>query len=334
MTFRPFRRNILLTLAIAPFLLRSSPAQDLDATPHTVQSVTVEPNVQLEVLDWGGSGRPLVLLTGLGTTAHYFDQFAIKLSASYHVYGITRRGFGKSSAPPPVGDAYSADRLGDDVLIVLDALKLRQPVLVGHSIGGEELSSIGSRHPERVSGLVYLDAAMGYAYYSSPPGWLDIDVRDIETKLELLRPGKGPNDTTPVLRELLQSLPRFQKVLEVELAWQEALPPSMREGSSASMPAVSQAILAGTRKYTRIPVPTLAIFAVPHDMGPAIDNDATVRAKFDVQDKAWMDSLISAFEKGVPQARVVRLPHAKHFVFQSNEADVLREMDGFIKTLR
>lgn len=115
--------------------------------------ITLDNNVKLEVLDWGGSGRPLVLLTGLGDNAHVYDKFAPKLTASYHVYGITSRGFGASSAPTT---GYSADRLGDDVLAVVDALN--RPVLVGHSIGGEELSSVGSRHPEKVAGLIYLDA--------------------------------------------------------------------------------------------------------------------------------------------------------------------------------
>src|SRR5207253_22448 len=54
-----------------------------DPSPHTAQFVTVDNNVKLEVLDWGGSGRPLVLLTGLGNTAHIFDKFAPKLAASY-----------------------------------------------------------------------------------------------------------------------------------------------------------------------------------------------------------------------------------------------------------
>ena len=35
-----------------------------------VQFVTVEPDVRLEVLDWGGSGRPLIFLAGNGDTAH------------------------------------------------------------------------------------------------------------------------------------------------------------------------------------------------------------------------------------------------------------------------
>jgi non-heme chloroperoxidase len=54
--------------------------------------------------------------------------------------------------------------LGDDVLAVLDVLRLSSPVLVGSSLGGIELSSIASRFPHRVGGLVYLDAAYPYAF--------------------------------------------------------------------------------------------------------------------------------------------------------------------------
>jgi hypothetical protein len=55
------------------------------------------------------------------------------VGTSYHVYGITRRGYGASSAPE---SGCAADCLGDDVLAVIDALKLNRPVLAGHSIGG------------------------------------------------------------------------------------------------------------------------------------------------------------------------------------------------------
>ena len=41
----------------------------------------------------------------------------------------------------------------------------------------------------------------------------------------------------------------------------------------------------------------------------------------------------AAFQAGVPSARVVRLPNANHYVFNSNEADVLREMNAFIGSL-
>src|SRR5579871_2270147 len=93
-----------------------------DESPHTVRFVTVDSNIKLEVLDWGGSGRAIVLLAGLGNTAHVFDDFAPKLTGTYHVYGITRRGFGNSSSPRATPKNYSADRLGDDVLAVIRSL--------------------------------------------------------------------------------------------------------------------------------------------------------------------------------------------------------------------
>lgn len=86
-----------------------------------IQFVTVEPAVKLEVLDWGGSGRELVVLAGLGRDAHAFKKFAPKLAEQYHVYGITRRGYGASDMPAVAADNYSADRLADDVLAIMDA---------------------------------------------------------------------------------------------------------------------------------------------------------------------------------------------------------------------
>jgi pimeloyl-ACP methyl ester carboxylesterase len=133
-----------------------------DPARHADQFITVDNDVRLEVLDFGGSGPPLVLLAGLGNTAHIFDRFAPKLTDQFHVYALTRRGFGASSMP---GSGYSADRLGDDVLNALEALTLNRPFVAGHSVAGEELSSIGSRHPEKVAGLIYLDAAYSYAIH-------------------------------------------------------------------------------------------------------------------------------------------------------------------------
>ena len=49
-----------------------------DRTPHTIQFITVEDNVKLEVVDWGGSGRALILLAGGNNHAHSFDKFAAK----------------------------------------------------------------------------------------------------------------------------------------------------------------------------------------------------------------------------------------------------------------
>jgi non-heme chloroperoxidase len=288
------------------------------STPTQTHFIEVEEGVELEVVDWGGTGRPVVLLAGLGADAHVYARFAARLTPSYHVYGITRRGFGASSVPRT---GYSADRLGDDVLAVLAALDLNLPVLVGHSISGQELSSVGSRHADKVAGLVYLDAAWSFAYYDSSLGDCAIELIEIKRKMGELQAG-FLHDTRPLIQELLETdLPRLQGVLR---EWQkelEATPAALLAAKAQAAPHIPpavHAIHAGRQKYTRIPVPILAIYALPPRPGDVpIGTEAQAKA----------------FEAGVPSARVVHLPHARHEVFSSNEEDVLREMSAFIASL-
>ena len=117
--------------------------------------VSLAPGVGVEVLEWGGHGRPLVFLAGLGDTPHVYDDFTPAFRDSFHVFGITRRGFGHSTGLP---DTSVAD-LVDDLRTVLDSLRLSRVILVGHSIAGEELTGFGATYPDRCEALVYLDAA-------------------------------------------------------------------------------------------------------------------------------------------------------------------------------
>ena len=71
-------RIVATALLLLSLTARASAQQQpawQDPSPHTVQFVAVDNDVKLEVLDWGGSGRALVLLAGLGNTAHEFDDF-------------------------------------------------------------------------------------------------------------------------------------------------------------------------------------------------------------------------------------------------------------------
>ena len=280
----------------------------VDSSAHTVHFVTVAKDVRLEVIDWGGSGRPLIFLAGMGGTAHVFDNFAPKFTAHNHVYGITRRGFGASSRPAATVQNYSAARLGDDVLAVMDALKLNHPVLVGHSIAGEELSSAASRHPEKIAGAVYLDAGYGYAYYDRAHGDLWLDLIDVRRRINALQAGRV-EDEKQLWRDMLADTSRLEKALEEITRQMESMP------DLPAPPPVARAIQFGGEKYTQIQVPVLAIFAIPETF------DAHVAEQAD------------AFESGLPSAHVVRLKNADHFVFRSNEADVLREMNAFLAKL-
>jgi pimeloyl-ACP methyl ester carboxylesterase len=300
-----------------------------DPSPHKIRFVTVAENVRLEVLDWGGSGRPVVLLAGLGGTAHTFDEFAPKLASDYHVYGITRRGSGASSVPAA---GYGADRLGDDVLEVLDSLKLDHLVLVGVSLGGEELSSVGSRYPGRISGLIYLDAAYSYAFDNGKGPSLE----------EIL---EGTPQPPPAAAADLASFAAYQSWLkrisgvtlpESEVRQMMQSGPDGRIGKSRMSPEIQARIFAGMKKYVDIRPPVLAIFAIPSYGGTWLAENPDIHAQAEAyiaRLRTLTEKQAKVFEEGVPGARVLRLS-GSHLIFISNEADVLREIHAFVVTLR
>lgn len=336
----------ILALALGVFSAAASGAQTAgakparkpeDHSPHIAQLVTVDKDVKLEVLNWGGRGRPVILLAGLGYDAHVFDDFAPKLRSSYHVYGITRRGFGRSSVPKPDGENYSADRLGDDIVAVMDELKIERPVLAGHSIAGEELSSIGSRYPDRVAGLVYLDAGYAYAYYDDGAKQGQDPVADIvkvELELDKFKNFLPPKEQRIEAEHLLNvSLPRLERDIQEGLKETHNTPDNAPGPPDTPRARASIALRRGTEIFTGVQCPVLAIFAVPHDFGPLGNTDPAVRAEMIAKDKALVSEQADAFQAGNPQARVVRIENASHFVFRSNEADVLRAMNDFIAKL-
>src|SRR5437867_10860906 len=153
-----------------------------DTSGHKVSFVTVEPGVQLEVLDWGGTGDTLVLLTGIGDNAHVFDEFAYQFNDRFHVIGITRRGFGRSSQP---AHGYDLDTRARDDITAVDKLNIRDAIFVGHSVSGTELNKIAAVYPDRVKKLVYLDAldlgSDGWTTLPQPPPALVDTAADLES---------------------------------------------------------------------------------------------------------------------------------------------------------
>jgi non-heme chloroperoxidase len=325
--------SVLLALLGVP-LHSQSLATWKDPSPHTTRFVTVDNGVRLEVLDWGGSGRPMILLAGGGNTAHVFDDFAPKLTAHSHVYGITRRGFGASGYS---ATDHPADRLGDDVVAVVEALNLEKPILVGHSIAGVELSSVANSHASRVAGLVYLDAAYSYAF-DNGKGASIMEIQKLQ----------GPQPPPPSKTDLA-SFSALQKYYErvngflfpeAELRAQRESTPDGGVGKQRDLPgtALFMPLMTGTKKYTAIPAPALVIFANPHSQGIWVDENTdpsvqTAAKTYSTALEALTERQEKSVENGIPTAHVITLPSANHYVFLSNEAEVLKDIDAFLASL-
>ena len=110
--------------------------------------------VDLYYRDWGGQGRPLVLLHGLASHSGIWDLVAPLLSHHARVLAPDLRGHGASSKPD---HGYDFDTVAEDVRNFWESLGLTFPVLVGHSWGGNVALQGGVTHVHQVAGLVMVD---------------------------------------------------------------------------------------------------------------------------------------------------------------------------------
>jgi pimeloyl-ACP methyl ester carboxylesterase len=152
-------KNLACVILLAAVFVTASQAVNdgqSDSSPHT-ETFLETGGVRLHYLDWGGTGEPLIFLTGYNSTPHVFDALAQRLRASFRVIGLTRRGRAPSDTP---ATGYELETLSDDVVKVLDALRLTRVHLVAHSFGGAEATRIAALHPRRVASVVYFDAAL------------------------------------------------------------------------------------------------------------------------------------------------------------------------------
>jgi non-heme chloroperoxidase len=163
------------------------------------------------------------------------------------------------------------------------------------------------------------------------------DLRDLQQSLNAApaQPKSAPTRTADDLASFaaLQAwMLRVRGITmpEAELRQEADARPDGSVGDVRDHAVAASAILAGEQKYTVIRPPVLAIFANPRKPGPFAYNTPAERASAVEWETQGINGVATAFQNGVPSAHVVQVPQANHYVFLSNESDVLREMRAFL----
>jgi pimeloyl-ACP methyl ester carboxylesterase len=290
-----------------------------------VRFVTIAPAVKLEVLDWGGSGPPVVFLSGLQDVAHGFDDFAPQFTDKHHVLAITRRGYGASSQPPSGYDL--ASRVAD-LKAALDSLHLSRVALVGHSIAGDELTAFAASYPTRVSGLVYLDAAYDHSdvrhLLNVPAPWPPMLARD----------SASPGAVQTYLKRAFG-----MHIPEAQIRAIGRYDAAGRLVADVTPARIDSLVLAGCGHpdYRSVRAPVLAIYAVVDSAPEIFPAWATLSAarradagRFAATLEAWAVRERARLRRERPTAQVRELHGANHYVFSSHPAAVRRAMRAFL----
>ena len=283
-----------------------TPAKPIDKSPHKSGFVTAN-GIKMHYLDWGGSGDVLLLLAGLGSNAHIFDDFAPKFTDRFRVIALTRRGFGESDKPQT---GYDAATRVEDIRQFLDAMNIKQASLIGHSMAGDEMTLFASLHPKRVKRLVYLDAAYNRSNLaevvlsdpSTPPFWK-----------RLMLDAIGSRDAAEVVVKDMPPPEEYKIYVALE-----------------------KAIIVFRPDYAKVKAPALAFFAVSEEPPAATSLvDEGTRKKIDAwwKEKAlpYQRRSIEQFRKGMWHGRVVEMKDAGHFLFLGKTQDeVVRRTREFL----
>jgi pimeloyl-ACP methyl ester carboxylesterase len=291
-----------------------------DPAPHR-NGYAFSGRVRIHYLDFGGSGEPLVFLTGLGSSAHVFDDLAPRFTDRFRVIALTRRGHAQSDHPRT---GYALDTLVADIKAVLDTLVLRRVHLAGHSIAGGELSRFAIVHPNRVASLIYIDAMLHPAGLERLIDEDTIKVMATEADFETYESGRA----------------WFQRCFFG--FWSPALEADFRINTTAS--TTTDTIFrdavrspAWLQDYSRIHAPALVIytFATLERRRPCVagspDQERANRARAFLNRRFRPHQLagIDLFIGQMPKAKMVELK-GHHFLFISNQDEVVKEMRQFL----
>jgi pimeloyl-ACP methyl ester carboxylesterase len=292
--------------------------------------------VKLHYLNWGGAGRPLVLLAGLGDTAHLYRGLAPRLANRFRVVGLTRRGHGRSGRPE---SGYDLNTLVQDIGHFLDALGIERSILVGHSFAGLEMPRFALQYPRRVEAIVYLDALFPRLDpepdLSGDPIWSVI-------------PTGGPTAEDLASREAYLAYYKRARPAWARI-WCEAMEADLmdkvtiRDGGCLAFHHDDELMNRIYREvwpcrhpeYGRVEAPMLAI--VPdgnYHQGVALDATGEFRL---AADRYWQETLLpwirqrtAAFRQAAPTSRVVELDSPYHHIFLAEEERTLQAINDFL----
>jgi len=171
------------------------------------------------------SAMPIIFVHGLAADRHVWDDALAHERATRRALAFDLHGMGESA--PSARNDYSIDSFAADLAAVVDGVQPPLParfVLVGHSLGGTVVTAYAAAHPERVAGIVYVDA---------PPDMTSIPPATVQQFEAGVAPASVERFSAALFDGMLESAQPATK--QRVLASLHATPPAVISGAFVAM---------------------------------------------------------------------------------------------------
>jgi pimeloyl-ACP methyl ester carboxylesterase len=310
-------------------------SQWADESSHKTGFAQVN-GTRLHYLDWGGEGEPIVFLTGLGNSAHIFDDVAPQFTDHFRVLGLTRRGHGQSDKPET---GYDIGTLVEDIRQFLDLMRINRVTLVGHSLAGDEMTQFAEMYPARLDKLIYLDAAYDHSRLT--------DSSIVAQAPEVFKLLARTSDD-------YQSLDAYRNWYKTRRFgfWSDAQEADMREvtvvlpdgkvSGIVMSPSIYQAIERGAQEsqpdYHQVKAPALAFYSLKtmESWFPWLTSSVNSEVYREAQDllnnvlMPYTRKNIEKFRMEMTTGKVVELENTDHYCFIQRPDKIVRHMCEFL----
>jgi 3-oxoadipate enol-lactonase len=242
-----------------------------------------------------GAGEPVILLQGGNLPLEMWDEQFVDLAESYRVVRYDARGFGRSG---PKTGPYASE---EDLLALMQHLKIPKASLVGLSLGGRVAVDFSLAHPEMVDRLVLAGPGLsGFAWSDAREPWVDSAIA-----------AYGQKDS-----------------VRMALLWLE---------SGYMKPAMRDPMLAG--RLRALSIRNASMWMQPDServlAAPAVGRLSSIRAPtlvmigtLEVPD---IQRIVDTLEKSVPGIRKVVLPDAGHMLNMERPTEFTRAVLEFLR---
>jgi pimeloyl-ACP methyl ester carboxylesterase len=255
-----------------------------------------------------GSGPDVVLIPGLSSSPEVWDGTIAALPGyRYHVVHVA--GFaGKASGANGSGEVVAP--VAEEIARYIKEAKLDRPAIVGHSLGGAWAMMVASRHPALASKVMVIDMLPFMGAMFGGPGATADSIRPVAEQIRTGIATAKPEASKAAIEGTIATMVKTEKLRPLAVAH------SVKSDPKVSGQAMYELILQDLRPALKeIKVPLSVLWVTPPG-APVTE--------------AQMGQFYTMSYANAPQAKLINVPDAYHFIMWDAPEAFQRELKAFL----